>query len=289
MNILLLLFLYIVWGTTYTAIVYALEGFEPFNLAGWRFFIAGLVFMPFMTRLDWQLRRNWPHIIGGIGLATGNALVVWSQTAMPSGLAALFVGSVPLWLIVLDWIFFKRQRPRFFSMLGCLIGLLGLYLLSVQTGKDVSLRWSAIALILAALLWSIGTLVIRSGQSPLPRASALAVQLVSGGIFQFILAAFHGEDFIPSAAAFAWKPFLAWGYLVVFGSILAMRAYNYLLGKVDPVTIGTYALVNPVVALLLGQWLFSESIESTTLVSGALVLFGVGLILWAQKKRRVVI
>lgn len=289
MNMLLLLFLYVVWGTTYTAIVYALEGFEPFVLAAWRFFIAGLLFAPFTKLSDLKWSNAWPHILGGIGLATGNALVVWSQTAMPSGLAALFVGSVPLWMIALDWGFFGRRRPHFFSIAGCLVGLAGLYFLSAQTGKDLTLRSSAIALIGAAFLWSLGTLIIRHGKSPLPRRSALALQLVFGGLFQFLLAFFHGESFIPSAAAFTLKPFLAWSYLVIFGSVLAMRAYNHLLGQLDSAVIGTYALANPVVALLLGHWLFAEALDAGTLMAGALVLFGVGLILLAGKMRSVVV
>lgn len=288
-NMLLLLFLYVVWGTTYTAIVYALEGFEPFVLAAWRFLFAGLIFAPFTKINDWKWSNAWPHILGGIGLATGNALVVWSQTAMPSGLAALFVGSVPLWMIALDWSFFSRRRPHFLSIAGCLVGLAGLYFLSVQTGKDLTLRSSAIALIGAAFLWSLGTLIIRHGKSPLPRRSALAIQLVFGGIFQFVIAFFHGENFIPTEAAFSLKPFLAWSYLVLFGSVLAMRAYNYLLPQMDSAVIGTYALANPVVALLLGHWLFGESLDLATVMAGVLVLFGVGLILMAGKLRAIAI
>ncbi len=288
MNMLLLAFIYVVWGTTYTAIVYALEGFEPFTLAAWRFIIAGLLFVPFTTRTDWRLKNCWPHILGGIGLATANALVVWSQTAMPSGLAALFVGSVPLWLIALDWAFFGKSRPHPYSAGGCVIGLIGLYLLSAQTGTDLTLRWSALALIGAALLWSVGTLILRNGKSPLARRNALAVQLVWGGLFQFFLALLNQESLLPGPEAFTLKPFLAWLYLVLFGSVLAMRVYNYLLGQLTPAIIGTYALANPIVALLLGYWLFDEEITVSTCISGCLVLMGVALILLSGKVRPLV-
>lgn len=288
MNMLMLIFLYVVWGTTYTAIVFALEGFEPFTLAGWRFFIAGLIFTPFTRLHNWRIKNCWPHIIGGIGLSTANALVVWSQTAMPSGLAALFVGSVPLWLIALDWIFFSKNRPHHLSLIGCVIGLIGLYLLSAQTGQDLTLRLSAFVLIGAALLWSIGTLVLRNGPAHLNRRSAMAVQLVSGGLFQFVLALIMGEGIIPGAQAFEFKAFSAWVYLVLFGSVLAMMVYNYLLGILAPAVIGTYALANPIVAMLLGFWLFNEQVSSATLISGGLVLVGVAFILLSGRVRPLV-
>tara|TARA_R110000868_G_scaffold42681_2_gene144023 strand:+ start:3289 stop:4179 length:891 start_codon:yes stop_codon:yes gene_type:complete len=288
MNILLLIFLYIVWGTTYTAIVYALEGFEPFAMAGWRFLVSGIFFVP-LTKLEhWSFKNSWPSIVGGIGLATGNALVVWSQTIMPSGLAALFIGSVPLWLILLDWLFYSKTKPHALSMLGCFVGLIGLYLLSVQTGADLSLRTSAFALIAAALFWSIGTLVIRNAKIQLARRSALAVQLVYGGVFQLILSAANGESFFPKASALETAPLLAWLYLVVFGSIIAMNVYNYLLNVTSPAIIGTYALANPVVALVLGHLLFDEAISASTMLSGLLVLIGVGLILASGRVRPLV-
>lgn len=285
MNLILLIFIYIIWGTTYTAIVYALKGFEPFGLAGWRFLVAGLVFVPFTRKVDWKLGNSWHSIVGGIGLATGNALVVWSQTRMTSGLAALYVGSVPLWLILIDWLFFTKKKPHLLSVLGCLVGLSGLYLLSLETGKDLSLRLSAVALIGAALLWSIGTLFIRKGQGRITRNSAIAIQLIYGGLFQFILAFFHGEDFFPGTMAFELKPFLAWSYLVIFGSVLAMNAYNYLIKTTSPAIIGTYALANPIVALMLGFLLFDEQLTVGTLISGLLVLAGVALILMSGRKK----
>ena len=285
MNLFLRIFIYIIWGTTYTAIVYALKGFEPFGLAGWRFLVAGLLFVPFTNRVDWKFKNSWHSIVGGIGLATGNALVVWSQTRMTSGLAALYVGSVPLWLILIDWLFFTKKKPHILSVLGCLVGLSGLYLLSLETGKDLSLRLSAVALIGAALLWSIGTLFIRKGQGRISRNSAISVQLIYGGLFQFFLAFLHGEDFFPGAMAFELKPLLAWSYLVIFGSVLAMNAYNYLIKTTTPAIIGTYALANPIVALILGFMLFNEALTMGTLIAGILVLVGVALILVSGRKK----
>lgn len=288
MNIILLLFLYVVWGTTYTAIVYALEGFEPFAMAGWRFVVAGLIFIPFSKLHHWKWKRAWPNILGGIGLATGNGLVVWSQTTMPSGLAALFLGSIPLWLILLDWIFYSRTKPHAYSLSGCFLGLLGLYFLAAETSSDLSLRSSAMALIGAALLWSIATLIIRNNDFDIPRRSALAIQLFYGGVFQLLLAFFNGESFFPSTAALELRPLLGWAYLVIFGSVLAMNAYNYLLKLTSPAIIGTYALANPIVALLLGYLLFDESMSLTTILAGLLVLAGVGLILASGRVRPLV-
>ena len=176
---------------------------------------------------------------------------------------------------------YKRQ------VLGCLVGLSGLYLLSLETGKDLSLRLSAVALIGAALLWSIGTLFIRKGQGRIKRNSAISIQLVYGGLFQFLLAFLHGEDFFPGAMAFEMKPLLAWSYLVIFGSVLAMNAYNYLIKTTTPAIIGTYALANQVVALFLGFLLFDEALSMSTVIAGILVLAGVALILIAGRKKLV--
>ena len=286
MNLLLLIFLYVVWGTTYTAIVYALPAFDPFTLAAWRFVVAGTFFIPFGQLSDWRWGQAWPHIIGGIGLATGNALVVWSQTTMPSGLAALFVGSVPLWLILMDWLFFSKTRPKLLAVLGCFVGLFGLYYLSIETGRDLSLRLSALALIVASFSWSIGTLVIRYGGSQLKRKSALSIQLLSGGLFQFFIALCLGEKLLPRFEVLQWSHFFGWFYLVVFGSVAAMIVYNELLGKLDSAVIGTYALANPIVALLLGHWLFSEVLKASTVLAGVCVLFGVALILLSGAKPR---
>lgn len=283
-NFLLLLFLYIVWGTTYTAITFALKGFTPFAMASMRFLFCGLILLPFTKMEDWDFRVAWPHMLGGICLNFSNSLVVWSQQSMPSGLAALFVGTVPLWFMLLNWGAFEKKRPSPLSFVGLLVGLCGVAYLSAASGKDLTLRTSAITLVAGSLLWCFGSLVIRKSKGKHSIFSAISIQSLTGGAFLIIPALMNGESFDRNIYEQTVTPFLGWLYLVVFGSLLAMHAYNKLLKDVSPQVVGTYALINPIVAMGLGQFYLGESLTHEMLISAMLVLGGVGLIILSNYK-----
>lgn len=278
-NFLLLLFLYIVWGTTYTAISFALKGFTPFAMASMRFLLCGLILLPFTKKEDWDLRVAWPHMLGGICLNFSNSLVVWSQQNMPSGLAALFVGTVPLWFMLLNWGAFEKKRPSPLSFIGLLVGLCGVTYLSASSGKDLTLRSGAFILIAGSLLWCFGSLVIRKSKGKHSIFSAISIQTLTGGTFLIIPALINGESFQHNLNQEALAPIVSWLYLLIFGSILAMNAYNKLLKTLSPHVVGTYALINPIVAMVLGQIYLGESLTHEMLVSAMLVLGGVGLII----------
>ncbi len=281
-NYILLLFLYIVWGTTYTAIPFALKGFTPFAMASIRFLLCGLIFLPFTTRADWRWQKARPVVLGGMALSLANALVMWSQQTMPSGLASLFVATVPLWFMVVNWRFFEKRRPQKMAVLGLLFGIVGVAFLTYATGKDMSLRASAIALLASSFIWVIGSLFIRRSMGNYGTFAGLSVQLTSGGVFLTFMAVVTGEDYV---ANFSHRVPEAWGaflWLTIFGSLMSMSAYNKLLKSMSPHVVGTYALVNPMIAMLLGQIVLGEVLSVDMLLATSMVLGGVSLILYAN-------
>lgn len=282
-NLLLLVFIYIVWGTTYTAISLALKEFSPFILAALRYTISGLIFLPFTKREDWNFTRAWPHFFGGICLTFANSLVVWSQQKMPSGLAALFVGTVPLWFMVLNWFAFEKKKPAILSLFGLMVGMSGLMYLSYSSGKDMSLRLSAMALVFSTFIWSIGSLTIKKAGSSHQILPSLSIQLLTGGLFLFIPAYFNGESLPVDVFKNGIGPMLGLGYLIFFGTILAMNAYVRVLKNMSPHVVGTYALMNPIIAMVLGQAFLGESLSIEMVVATVLVLGGVGIILASNK------
>lgn len=284
-NYLLLLFLYIVWGTTYTAIPFALKGFTPFAMASIRFLLCGLIFMPFTTREDWRWEKAKPIVFGGVALSLANSLVMWSQQTMPSGLASLFVATVPLWFMVVNWGFFEKKKPQKIAVLGLIFGIVGVGFLTYATGKDLSLRESAIALLASSFIWVVGSLFIRRSMGNYGTFAGLSVQLTSGGVFLTIMTLIRQEDYVANIThgnLEAWGAFL---WLTILGSLMSMSAYNKLLKTMSPHVVGTYALVNPMIAMFLGQIVLGEVLSVDMLIATSMVLGGVGLILYANSRK----
>lgn len=283
----LLLFIYVVWGTTYAAISMALQGYSPFSMAVIRYTLCGLAFLPFTRREDWKLEKAKYHMMGGILLTLGNALVVWSQQKMPSGLAALFLGTIPLFLMILNWIAFEKKRPTNQSFMGLIIGLIGVTYLSYATGKDMTLRASCLMLLLAAFIWAIGTLLLKHSPAKYSMNSSLAIQLLTGGLFLNIPAFINGEDLLLNLTQTSFTPLMGMVYLIVFGTMLAMAAYNRLLKVYPSQIVGTYALMNPIFAIILGQMILGEKMTMEIITSTVLVLSGVAVILFSKKTAKV--
>lgn len=283
-NALLLLFLYVVWGTTYTGITFALKGYSPFAMAAIRFTICGLMFLPFTSKEHWKFENAKFLIFGGVFLTLGNALVVWSQQKMPSGLAALFLGTIPLFLMLLNWVAFDKKRPTNQSLIGLVIGLVGVTYLSFATGKDMTLRASCITLIISALSWAIGTLLVKNSRIKYSMVTALSVQHLFGGLFLFIPAVLSGENLTANFTQTDFTPVMGLLYLIAFGSILGMAAYNRLLQAYPSHVVGTYALMNPIFAILMGQLILGEAITMEIITATVLVLSGVAVILFTKKQ-----
>jgi drug/metabolite transporter (DMT)-like permease len=276
---------YLVWGSTYLGIRIAVATLPPFLLSGTRFVVAGgLLYAwarargaPAPARREW-LAALW---IGTLLVAGGNAVVGWAEQRVPSGLAALIVAGMPLWVALFQRVA-PAGKPISASRLGGLVlGFLGLALLMFGRGGGVSgvpLLGMA-SLVLASASWALGSVLTRRVRLPRDGMLASATSMLVGGAVACGVGLASGElaTFVPtqvSAASVA-----AWAYLVVFGSMLAFTCFTWLVSVVDPALVSTYAYVNPVVALLLGWWLAGEPLGPRLLVATPVILLGLVLVL----------
>ncbi|MDQ2870352.1 MAG: drug/metabolite exporter YedA [Acidobacteriota bacterium] len=272
---------YILWGSTYLAIRFAVESFPPFVMAGTRHLTAGLLLFAFLRARGVALpeRRHWKSaaIIGGLLLLGGNGFVSWAEQRVPSGLAALIVASVPIWMAIVQGIL-RRRRPPAAVLAGLLIGLGGLVLLVLPGrfggGEHVD-PLGAAALMFAALSWVIGSLYSRRAALPSSTLLAISIEMIAGGVLLWIAGLAFGEGARFHASAVSLRSVLSLGYLIVFGSLIGFSAYIWLLKVTTPARVTTYAYVNPVVAVLLG-WAFAG--EALTLRIGLAAVAIVGAV-----------
>jgi len=272
---------WIVWGSTYMAIRIVVRWLPPFAAASLRFSAAGSVMglaaLGFDRRHGWPTRRQWLDyaVIGCLLLGLGNAVVMWSEQRLPSGLVALVVASVPLWITLIDGLRPGGEAWTLRVWLGALLGFLGVTLIA-QPGAslDPGQAGGILALQGAALAWSLGALYSQSITRKLPLCSAAAIEMLAGGLLLVVESKVAGED----VARFAVAPREAWLallYLAVFGSLVGFTAFAYCLNELPASTVGTYAYVNPVVAVTLGALLLGESLSAHLLGGGALILLAV--------------
>ena len=280
---------YIIWGSTYLAILFAIETLPPFLMAGSRFLVSGaLLYGVARARgAERPERRNWAAtaVIGALLLLGGNGGVVWAEQRVPSGLAALLVATVPVWMVTLEWLR-GGLRPTRGVVAGLMLGMAGLTLL-IGPGEFAGGRGAdtlgAIVLVAASLSWATGSIYSRS--APLPKSPILTtgMEMLAGGVLLTLLGLATGELGRLDLAAASTKSWLALLYLVLFGSLVGFTAYIWLLKVSTPAKVSTYAYVNPVVAVLLG-WLFAnEPLTLRTLLAAAVIIAGVALITLTKK------
>jgi drug/metabolite transporter (DMT)-like permease len=278
--------IYLIWGTTYLAIALAIQTLPPFISGAARFLLAGALMFVW---LRWREKRPFEHVnlaqaaLCGVLLSgVGNGFVIWAQQGIPSGIAALIVASVPVIVLVLDWALFSKRAPRPQALLGTAIAVAGVVTIVAHTR---SLSGAAQPLYLIAMLaatvgWASGTLLQKRAARPETVLSFTCAQMLFGGLFQLALSLVDREW-----SAFAWTDvsatsLLAVLYLTVFGSVIGLNCYLWLLTRVSAQKVTTYALVNPVVALILGALVLNERVTSLALAAAVLVLAGVALVLF---------
>lgn len=271
-----LLALYFIWGSTYLAIRYAIEGFPPLMMAGVRFLIAGGLFFIFL-RLRGAPSPSWVQwrsaaISGGLLLLCGNGAVAVAEQWISSGVAALAIATVPLWTVL-----FARgwgQRSSYRDWMGIALGFSGVFLLALGGNMQASPLGAAL-LLFAAASWSFGS--VWSKHLPMPAGlMSSAAQMLAGGALLIAASALFGENLATTPSPKAIGALL---YLIVFGSIVAFTSYQFLLHQVRPALATSYAYVNPVVALLLGWQLAGEHVGRMEWLAMAVITAGVFIVM----------
>ena len=279
--ILALLTVYLVWGSTYLAIRFALESFPPFFFAGVRFAIGGLLFYAWLRARGTPApsARQWGSaaLLGLLLLTVGNGGVVYAQQWVGSALAATMIATLPLWAALFAGLW--GRWPRGLEWVGLAIGFLGIVLLNLE-GDFVANPLMALVLIVASASWAFGSLYSRRIDIA-PGAMNAATQMLTGGIWMLGISLVRGEELAVTPSL---KAVLAVAYLIVFGSILAFSAYVWLVANVKPTVATSYAYVNPVVALMLGMAFAGERLGAVGFVAMAMILAGVALLLNVDEK-----
>src|SRR5574341_745070 len=284
--------IYLIWGSTYLSIRYAIETIPPFFMAGARFLIAGgMLFVwarlqgaSLPTRINWRAAA----IIGGLLLVGGNGGVTWSEQSVPSGLVALMVALVPVWVTLIDWLRPNGIRPSAPMMAGVLLGFIGMVLLIVsgqneQGTAQINLL-GALVVMGASLTWSIGSVYSRHAPLPDEPLMSTAMEMLAGGVLLSLASLVAGEWPRVHFGAISIKSWLALAYLIVFGSIIAFSAYTWLLKVTSPVRAATYAYVNPVVAVILGWALAGEGL-SVWMVIAAIIIVAAVVVITTYRSR----
>jgi drug/metabolite transporter (DMT)-like permease len=285
---------YVVWGSTFLAILFAIETLPPFLMASARFFVAGALVYGWArlvngaaapTRAQWQ----GTAVVGVLLLLGGNGLLVWSEQRIPSGVAALLVGTVPCFMVLVDWLRPGGLRPAGSVIAGLMLGLLGLVWL---VGPDALLGGGradlvgAVVVVIGSFSWALGSVYSRHAATPPSPFLATAMQMLAGGAALLVLSVVLGEPWAFDFGGVSRRSLLGLGYLVVFGSIVAFSAYLWLLRVSTPTRVSTYAYVNPVIAVLLGWALAGEALTVRVAVAAAIIVSGVALITLAPKQPR---
>ncbi len=282
---------YVVWGSTYLAIKYAVLSVPPLMMAGVRFFVAGAVLYAIVRPYSSQ-KLEWKHwgatgLVGGLLLIGGNGPVCWAMQFVPSGIGALIIATVPLWFVMLDWLLFRGRPPTMLTLVGLAAGLVGVYFLMSPgkfgtTGVPIG---GALALLSACAFWALGSLLSRRMPLPASPWMATAMEMLTASVVLVILSVATGELRRSDLRPLDLRAAVSLVYLIVFGSLIAFSAYVWLLGVCTPAVVSTYAYVNPVIAVFLGAALNNETINAR-LVFGATAIVVAVLLITTQAPRK---
>ena len=280
--------IYLIWGSTYLGIRFAIETIPPFLLSGARFTLAGAIMLA-AANVRREPGVTWPQfrtaaIVGSL-LMFANSLVGVAESRIPSGIAALLVAMTPVFMVLLEWARPGGRRPTILVGVGLLIGLVGVATLvgpaSFGGGARVDLIGAAIV-IFGSFAWSLGSIYSRHAPRPQSALMMTAIQMLAGGTFVGILGVMRGEAAMFAFSAVSTRSFIAWVYLLIFGSLIGFTAFVYLLRVSTAARVATYAYVNPVVAIILGWLLAGESISGRMVVAAVIIVAGVALITAAE-------
>jgi len=283
---------YILWGSTYLAIRIAIETLPPFFMAGTRFLCAGTLLyllVPSKERVT-PSQTHWKSAltIGALLLLGGNGAVVWAQQKVPSGITALIIATVPLWTVLLEWLWLRKPAPSQLVLAGVLLGFGGLWLLIRPDAEHAGIPLTGgLVLLGAALSWSIGSILARKVPQVPSAFQATSMEMLSGGALLLLAGFVTGETSELGHSVFSARSLLALAYLILFGALLGFTAYKYILKNTSPLLSSTYAYVNPVIAVFLGWAFAGEPLGHGTVAGAACIIAAVFMITFfsAQKQK----
>jgi drug/metabolite transporter (DMT)-like permease len=279
--------IYVIWGSTYLAIRYGVESFAPYRMMGARSLVAGLVLYFWGRRQssDSLTAAHWrsAFLLGALFFLVGHGSLAWAEKRIPSGVASLLVATIPVWLALFE-VWLGRVRFRARLVLGLALGLAGVFILTeparLLPGESMDV-FAATVVVLSSMGWALGTIVSR--RIPLPRSSILfsGMNLLAGGTLLLLVSVLAGET--PPVAEPSWISIAAVLYLIVFGSIVGFVAYMWLLKTETASRVGTYAFVNPTIAVLLGWLGGGETLSARVLLSTAFMVSGVAILVTGKE------
>jgi len=272
--------LYFVWGSTYLGIKFAVETIPPFFQGATRFLVSGLILIiwqwaagrPMPTRKQWRAA----FIIGTLLLLGGNGLVSWAEQFIPSGIAALIIGSVPLFLVIGEALRPGGTKPSWQAIVGLLIGFVGIFILigpAEFSNSTTKLNPLGVAALLSAcLLWTIGSIYSKTADLTKSSLMNTGAQMLAGSFSIFLVSILTGELKGWDITAISTQSFNAWLYLIFAGSLIGFASFGWLLQNAPISLVATYAYVNPIVAVFLGSWLGQEPMEPRTWIAAATII-----------------
>jgi len=280
---------YLIWGSTYLAIRIVVEALPPASSAGVRFLIAGLTMVVVGLLTGASLPRRWSDwrstiFVGTLMLVFGNGLVTWSELWVPSNQAALIVATSALWMGWMGTLGSKGEKLGAMRLIGLLVGFAGVIVLVCEGIGGGLAPWTAYAaLMLAPIAWAVGSVVSKRSPVSIKPVMAAGLQMLVAGVLLSAIGLLAGE-----AGRWTWAPRSLWAlaYLIVFGSCVAYGAFYWLVHEVSPVVLGTYAYVNPAIAVLLGWWILDERLGRDQIIGTCIILVGVLLVTLGRARRR---
>lgn len=286
-----LLALYIVWGSTYLGIKVAIETIPPFFHAAIRFLISGLILVLWQRAAGAEMptRKQWisAAIVGNLLLLGGNGLVAWAEQTIPSGIAALIIGSMPMFMMIAEAIRPGGIKPTWQGIIGLLIGFVGIFILvgpGEFSGSELTLNtFGVIALFFACVLWASGSVFSKSADLPKASLMSTGAQMLMGSIGLIVISLLTGELHGWNPAAVSTRSIYGLIYLITIGSIIGFGSYTWLLQNAPISLVSTYAYVNPIVAVLLGFWFANEPLEPRIWLATAIII---GSVIFINTKSR---
>jgi drug/metabolite transporter (DMT)-like permease len=291
-----LLTIYLIWGSTYLAIRFAIDSIPPFLMASFRFVIAGTIL--FIWRwLAGDVRPTkrqifWASIVGLFLIVGGNGSVTWAEQRIVSSVAALIIGTEPLWIVLIDLFNPRIPKPDIKSILGVVVGFIGVvFLLSpswLSIGiQNIDLVGASVGM-LAAFFWAIGSIIARDADLPESQFLSTSIEMLVGSVVLLIFGTLSGEWSRLDLSAITVKSLMGFGYLIVFGSLIAFSVYLWLLRSAPTSLVMTYAYVTPIVAIFLGFFLGGEEITWQILISASLIVGSVIITNASNKKAKAI-